>query len=380
LIEIMFWLSVSLIIYSYFLYPLILYIFSLLKNNRATEYSKSFCPPVTVIIAAYNEESCIKERIENLLKLDYPQEKLTLLIGSDGSSDNTAQILTSFEIDNMKPVIFPENRGKMSVLNDLVELAEDDILVLSDANTDFASDAINMLTRHFEQEDIGAVCGELHLASADASTNKDGVYWRYERFLKYHEAKLGALLGANGAIYAMRKSLFIPLPKDTVVDDFQIVMNVSKQGARIIYDQEAKANEEIAPDLSSEEARRIRIGSGNYQALVSHSWALNPMLGWRFIAYISHKVIRWFVPHLMLLAIIANILLLGQNLYILVAVTQTVFYFIAWYGISRKRKYLSVPNLIAIPAFFVAMNIALFRGFVRYLLTDVSGTWQRTKR
>jgi len=389
--ELLFWASVAVIIYSYFLYPLILFIFSGIKQaisdtkylwrrrQRRTINIKDY-PAVTVIIAAYNEESCIKARVENLLALDYPQDKITFLIGSDGSRDQTAEILSQFNADNLHVHIFTENRGKMSVLNDLVGKTQDELIIFSDANTHFQADTIQQLTRHFNNDKIGAVCGELHLVDGDTGDNKDNVYWRYEQVLKFHESRLNALQGANGAIYAIRKSLFIPLPANTIVDDFQIAMNVAKQGFRLVYDPEAMAIEEIAPNLAEEEGRRVRIGLGNYQAFFKMPWALNPLFGWRFVAYVSHKVCRWFVPHFMLIALIANMSLLDSGFYQLTLAGQFIFYFIAFYGIKQQSKGKKTTTLIALLAFFVAMNLALMRGFIKYFSSNVQGTWQRTTR
>ncbi|SEL70523.1 Glycosyltransferase, catalytic subunit of cellulose synthase and poly-beta-1,6-N-acetylglucosamine synthase [Colwellia chukchiensis] len=387
----LFWASIAVIVYSYFIYPLILFIFSGIKqassdtkylwrrHQRRTLDNQSL-PPVSIIIAAYNEETCIKARVENLLALDYPQDKLTFLIGSDGSSDATAEILTAFAVENLQVHIFNENRGKMSVLNDLVNLAQDDILIFSDANTHFQTDTISKLTRHFDNHKIGAVCGELHLVDSDSGDNKDNVYWRYEQVLKFHESRLNALQGANGAIYAIRKALFMPLPANTIVDDFQIAMNVAKQGLTLRYDPEAIAIEEIAPNLAEEEGRRVRIGLGNYQAFFNMPWALNPLLGWRFIAYISHKVCRWFVPHFMLLAFVANCFLLDTGFYQLTLMAQLFFYALAFYGIKRQSAGKKSATFIALLAFFVAMNLALMRGFIKYFSSNVQGTWQRTTR
>jgi cellulose synthase/poly-beta-1,6-N-acetylglucosamine synthase-like glycosyltransferase len=386
-----FWFSLAVIVYSYFIYPLILIMFSAVKQAISdTRYlwqkrqrrvvDQNNLPHVSIIIAAYNEETCIKARVENLLSLDYPQDKLTILIGSDGSQDNTADILTSFDNDNLKVSIFEENRGKMSVLNDLVEQVKSDYIVFSDANTHFNPNTIENLVRHFDNDDIGAVCGELHLVDVDSGDNKDNVYWRYEQVLKFHEARLNALQGANGAIYAIRKEFFIPLPANTIVDDFQIAMNVAKQGVRLIYDPEAIAIEEIAPNLQAEEGRRVRIGLGNYQALFSMTWALNPFLGWRFIAYFSHKVCRWFVPHLMLIVFISNLLLINIPLYQLLFISQILFYSIALYGINKQKKQQNISSFTGIIAFFVSMNIALMRGFIRYFSSNVQGTWERTIR
>jgi len=386
-----FWLSLAVIIYSYFIYPLILVICSGLKQAISdTRYlwkkqqrrivDKKKLPPVSIIIAAYNEESCIKARVENLLSLDYPQDKLTILIGSDGSQDKTAEILSSFDEPNVKVHIFTENRGKMSVLNDLVEGANSDYLVFSDANTHFNKNSIGQLVRHFDHDDIGAVCGELHLVDVDSGDNKDSVYWRYEQVLKFHEARLNALQGANGAIYALRKALFIPLPANTIVDDFQVAMNVAKQGSRLIYDPEAIAVEEVAPNLQAEEGRRIRIGLGNYQALFTMTWALNPLLGWRFIAYFSHKVCRWFVPHFMLLTFISNCFLIEDTFYLSILICQILFYAVAIYGIKQQKNNKKTSSLISLIAFFLSMNTALLRGFIKYFSSNIQGTWQRTNR
>ena len=387
----LFWLSVSLIIYSYFIYPVLLIVFSALKQTicdiqhllikpQLPVNQMDLLPNVSIIIAAYNESACIEARVRNLLALDYPIEKLAIHIGSDGSSDNTAEILNRFKEKNYHAHIFDVNRGKMSVLNDLIAQSQDEILIMSDANTHFNRDVVYKLVRHFNDEKVGAVCGELHLVDAQSGDNKDSVYWRYEQILKFHESRLGALLGANGAIYAMRKALFKPLAANTIIDDFQIVMNVSKDKYKTIYDPEAIAIEEVAPDLRSEEARRVRIGLGNYQAFFDMGWALNPLLGWRFLAYLSHKVCRWFVPHLMIGAFISNCLLLNHVIYQLSLMGQVTFYLIAYYGIKRQKSDKKVSPLVGLIVFFVSMNIALFKGFIRYFNSNVQGTWERTTR
>jgi cellulose synthase/poly-beta-1,6-N-acetylglucosamine synthase-like glycosyltransferase len=385
--EIVFWTAIGLIVYSYFVYPLLLIIMSNTKQvftDRKTvnqvPVDENKLPNVTVIIAAYNEDSCIRARVENLLSLDYPQDKLTIRIGSDGSSDNTPQILESINAENFHAHIFEKNRGKMSVLNDLVASATDEILVMSDANTHFNPDAINVLVKHFQNESIGVVCGELNLVDAESGINQDGIYWRYEQVLKFHEAQLGALLGANGAIYAIRKSLYIPLPANTIVDDFQIVMNVSKQKFKTIYDPSAIAIEEVAPNLAEEEGRRVRIGLGNYQAFFKMRWALNPLLGWRFVAYLSHKVFRWFVPHFMIIAFICNIALLSEAFYQFTMLGQVGFYWLAYWGIKKQKQEMEINTLASLIAFFVSMNVALMRGFIRYFNSNVQGSWQRTSR
>ena len=387
-IEFLFWLAIFLILYSYLLYPVVLYSFSRVfskrkqvKKNVITEGSE--LPSVSVVVSAYNEESCIGERIENLLSLDYPHDKIRFFIASDGSSDKTDSIISSFRDPRLCVFCFEENRGKINVLNDLLERVESDITVFSDANTMFASDAVLNLVTPFESEKVGAVCGELNLVDAFSGDNKDGIYWKYEQFLKKHESKIDALLGANGGIYAIRTSLYEPLPDNTIIDDFCIVMNVAKRKYQIIYNKQALATEEIAPTLKEEAGRRIRIGAGNYQSLSRLTWLLNPRYKWRWFSYLSHKVIRWFVPHLMIVTLLLNIVLLWHTnyLYTVMLFGQLAFY--SFWMLGELRIFKDVPivgNIISLITFFVSMNISLFRGYIKFLSSNLSATWQRTSR
>lgn len=371
-----FWLGLFLLIYSYFLYPLILKI--LVKPIPVIKYQPESWPSVNVIISAFNEESCIAERLENLLNQDYPG-KLLISVASDGSSDNTGNIIGSFSDSRIEAKVYTENRGKVAVLNDLVAQSSADILVFTDANTHFESDAITQLVSTFRLG-VGAVCGELHLYTADANANSDGLYWRYEQFLKKSESALGALLGANGAIYAIRRSLYHPLATETVIDDFCIVMNIKRQGYDVVYTTQAKATEEVAPSLKDEYGRRVRIGLGNYRALGDNLWALSPLRGAVSWCYWSHKVFRWFGPHLLLLIFISNLFLLDIFFYQLTFLIQLVFYSLAWFGHFRINQKKSTPPWLAIISFFVSMNVALGHGFCRFIRGNQQGAWKRTAR
>lgn len=379
--EIVFWCCLGVIFYSYIIYPIILKLLANFFSKVPTPYNaEATLPNVAVVIAAYNEESCIKERVENLLSLDYPTDKITCFIGSDGSTDKTNEILKGFNDPRLCIHIFEQNSGKANVLNRLVALVEQPIIIFSDANTHFESDALQRLTNHFFDPCIGAVCGELNLFNLGDNDNQDSIYWRYEQFLKEQEAKLDALLGANGAIYAIRADLYSVIPENTIVDDFQIVMNVARGGHRIIYDKLALAHEEIAPNIAEESKRRIRIGTGNYQAFTRLTWALNPLIGWRSFSYISHKVFRWFTPHLMVVAFIANLFLIEQPIYMLLLAGQVLMYMLALWGGVKSAKGKRLSSFIALITFFVSMNLALLKGFYRFMFKNVQGTWQRTSR
>jgi cellulose synthase/poly-beta-1,6-N-acetylglucosamine synthase-like glycosyltransferase len=391
-VEILFWLAVICILYTYLVYPVLLILFSSIhqaikdtayltsKKNRRTQNVE--LPEITVVIAAYNEEKDIGNRITNLLSLDYPLDKLTILIGSDGSSDRTDQILDTFTDPRVVAVKFPENRGKINVLNDLILEVKTPITVFSDANTFFEPDALNRLMSDFENPKMGGVCGELHLFDPISGDNKDDLYWKYEQVLKFHESRLNAMLGANGAIYAIRTELYEPLPADTIVDDFCIFMNVAKQGYKLIYNPEAIAREEIAPSLSQESGRRVRIGAGNFQAMMRLKWMLNPFIGWRFFSYVSHKILRWFVPHFMLLALLTNVIMATQEtIYQYLLFVHVSFYVVSFIGTkwspSKKGK---IVTLIKLITFFVSMNLSLGKGFIRFTTSRLSATWERTAR
>ena len=373
---VIFWVSLSLLVYSYFVYPLLLKL--LVKPKSITLQDITDYPSVDIIIAAYNEESCIKARIENALAQNYPGT-LNILVASDGSKDKTGEIITGFTDTRVKAHDFPENRGKISVLNDLISQSTADYLVLTDANTEFNNDAVDILIRSFTDK-VGAVSGELILETDAGNQNQDGLYWQYEQLLKKYESALGGLLGANGAIYAIKRELYIPLPKDTVVDDFCIVMNVKKQGYQVLYNELAIATEEIAPSLKEEYGRRVRIGVGNYKAFMVNFWALSPLQGWFSLCYWSHKVLRWFAPHLMLVIFLTNLALIANPFYKLVFVGQVLFYTIGLYGQRKIDNGEKVNNAISIISFFLSMNIALGQGFLKFLKGHKSGGWQRTAR
>ncbi|MBT0585664.1 glycosyltransferase family 2 protein [Alteromonas oceanisediminis] len=375
--EWLFWGGAFLVVYTYALYPFLL---MLVTSPRApTQQALTTWPSVDVVLSAYNEESCITARIDNLLSLNYPGT-LHIYVASDGSTDQTASLLQTFS-DNpaVTAMIHSENRGKVTVLNELVAHCSADFVVFTDANTEFEADTVQHLISSFTAS-TGAVCGELKLYNPQNNENRDSLYWRYEQFLKKHESSLGALLGANGAVYAIRRSLYRPLPTSTVVDDFCIVMNIKKQGFDVVYTDAAVAHEEVAPTLSDEYGRRVRIGLGNYRAFLANMWALSPHHGILAWCYWSHKVLRWFAPHLMLIVFVSSWMLAQQPMYFLFAVLQLVFYAVALYGLSAEKQHKKVNALVAIVSFFVSMNVALGHGFLRFLKGGQQGSWKRTAR
>jgi biofilm PGA synthesis N-glycosyltransferase PgaC len=379
--EFLFFLSSGLIIYSYVIYPAFLLLWDQVTETRLQLKTDETVRPVSIIVAAYNEDKVIKSRIENLLSLDYPKDKLEIIIASDGSSDQTAAITKEYEKDGITLFDYKERRGKVNVLNETVQKAKYNIVVFSDANTMFKRDALRKLVTYFADERVGCVVGGLQFVNAKGSSTGEleGVYWRYETVLKKLEGARGSLLGANGAIFGLRKHLFTFLPADTIVEDFVVPMKILENEHYVVYAPEAVAIEEAAHKIIQEKQRRIRIGAGDFQALFRLWPLLNPARGFPALAFWSHKVLRWLGPFFMIIAFLTNLLLIKKPFFKLVFVLQYLFYIFAFLGqvFSRTGKNF---KLFSLCYYFVSMNIALFQGFIRYVSGTQSVKWKRTER
>jgi cellulose synthase/poly-beta-1,6-N-acetylglucosamine synthase-like glycosyltransferase len=387
------------VVYSYALYPVVLFVigsavqglrdvgFVFRKRDRRIDASHAETepqwPPVAIVISAYNEETHIVSRIENLLALDYPADRLRAYIGSDGSRDRTAELMAQFKDDpRVVALPFEVNRGKASVLNDLVSRTSEPVVVFSDANTYFERSALKRLVSRFEDPKVGGVTGELRLMGNDGD-NQDSLYWRIEQFLKFFEARIGALLGANGAIYAIRRTLWQPLRPDTICDDFCVAMNVSAAGHRLVYEPKAWAEEDTPEQIGEEVKRRIRIGIGNFQALARHPQYLTRTSLATAFAYVSHKVLRWTAPHLLLLALAASVALAvteSSSGWAVYALAQAGSYILAWVGWRLTTRGVKLPTLVKLAAFLFALNWAFLVASWRFSTGRASGSWGRTSR
>ena len=330
-----FWLSAGLVFYAYAGYPVLIWLLSLRAGRPAggPVVDDADLPSVSLLIAAYNEEEVIGGQVRSALALDYPREKFEVVVGSDGSTDGTAAAVRRHADPRVRLLDYTRRRGKASVLNSAVLELEGEIVVLSDANTRIDPGAVRRLVRWFRDPAVGAVCGRLVLTDPRTGRNVDGIYWRYETFLKRCESRLGALLGANGAIYAIRRSLFEPIPPGTIVDDFVIPLLARlRTGCAIVYDGEAVAREETPPDVGSEFHRRARIGAGGFQSIGLLWRLLDPRQGWVAFTFFSHKVLRWTCPFCLVGLAVSNVLLAGQPLYRALLLGQVAFYLTALLG------------------------------------------------
>jgi len=316
--------------------------------------------------------------VANCSDLDYPEDKLEVLIGSDGSSDRTAAIARTSTHCNIAVTEFSERRGKPAVLNDLVAMANGEILVFSDANTMYEPHAIRRLVRHFADPLVGGVCGHLALLPRRAgAAAHEGLYWRYENWLKSLESRAGSVVGANGAIYAIRRSGYQPLPLARLVpDDFLIPIRVLEQGYRFIYEPDAVATELTSTTAKGEFLRKARIGASDFNVLPELLPLLNPRSGLIAFMLLSHKVIRWLVPILALVALATNLWLLRWPLMRLALAIQVCFYLVAAIGFVSERVGLNV-GLLTVPCYLVSANTALLSGLWRSLSGSQPATWQR---
>lgn len=370
---IVFLISAGVILYSYAIYPLLL---ALVPVRQRPVAEPGNWPSVSIFISMFNEEKHITARIENLLALDYPADKLEILIGSDGSTDRTNELVRKFGDRRVKLHAFDQRSGKPSVLNRLVPQAQGELLAFSDANAMFAGDALRKLARHFVDPHIGGVCGRLVFHGENSGTD-EGPYWKLETYLKTRESAIDSCLGANGAIYAIRKSCWPVIPDNTFVDDFVIGMRVREQGVRVVYDREAVATEELPQSVGHEMTRRIRIGAGDFQALFLCWRSLLPWRGVYVWSFWSHKVLRWFAPFFMVMALAANFRLIPEPIFIITMILQLAFYALALFGLLlHKRKFF----LFSAPHYFVTINLALLLGFFRFITGTQQVAWKRTAR
>jgi cellulose synthase/poly-beta-1,6-N-acetylglucosamine synthase-like glycosyltransferase len=384
-LSVVLWSSLAMVIYAYLVYPVLICLCARLfgRSLEAPLIADEQAPFVSILISALNEEEVIGERLQNALALDYPAERFEIVVASDGSVDGTAEIVQSFANrfpERVQLIDFPQRRGKATVLNNVLPEVRGEIVVMTDANTYFDRSALRNLTRWFQDPDVGAVCGKLILQDAVTGRNADGLYWRYETLIKRCEGRLGALLGANGAIYALRRTKFVPIPSDTILDDFMIPLSMTLQhGAKILYDAEAIATEETPASVGDEFRRRSRIGAGGYQSLIRLRKLLLPRYGWTCFAFLSHKVLRWSCPLFLLLALATNIALVGQTPFQYLLAIQCAFYLTALIGLILPGNSIAI-RLIRLTSMFASMNLALAVGFVRWAFGWQRGTWQRTAR
>jgi cellulose synthase/poly-beta-1,6-N-acetylglucosamine synthase-like glycosyltransferase len=337
----------------------------------------------TIVVAAYNEEAVIEQKISNFLAIDYPADKLNMLIVSDCSTDATDAMVSHCGSDRVRLINYGERLGKTRILNRVMQEIESDIVVMTDANILFDQDAIQAFTPWFSDPKVGLVCGweDRQVPEGARAIQSEATYREFEVLIKEFQSRFGAVMGAHGGLYSIRRECWRPLPDNALSnDDLLTGMNVLKQAKSVCFERRARGLEVTGTEMSDEFRRRVRIGAGNFQCMWWHPWLLNPFVGWRSLMYWIHKVPRWLTPHLMFIAFISNALLIKQApLWGLLLALQVGFYLMATLGLLLNAVGRGRGKWMA-PAHFCSMNWAIFLGFVHWLRGIEQTTWSPTNR
>ncbi|RZL99123.1 MAG: glycosyltransferase family 2 protein, partial [Pedobacter sp.] len=340
------------------------------KRKKVARFEDAtFFPSISFIVAAYNEQDCMREKILNSLAQQYPPDKVEFLFITDGSTDQTNDIIR--EYPQITLIFQPERNGKSAALNRVVSHAKNDILIFSDANTVLNPETCFRIAGHYASPKVGGVAGEKKVLTVGGETaaNTEGAYWKYESALKKIDAEFYSVVGAAGELFSLRRDLYEPLPHTIILDDFVLSLRVAAKGFRIVYEPDAFASELPSFSMGDEQKRKIRIAAGGFQAicLLGSLWQFwkHPRLTY---LYVSHRVLRWACsPFCLVTALVSNfiICLLGGTIfYKILLVLQLGFYGAAFLGATSVGKGFKPFKLIY---YFVFMNISVIQGFIRFL-------------
>jgi cellulose synthase/poly-beta-1,6-N-acetylglucosamine synthase-like glycosyltransferase len=333
------------------------------------------------VIAGYNEERVIGGKIANSLALDYPRERLEIIVVSDGSADRTPDIVASFAEQGVLGLHDPPRRGKSAALNRGVARASGDMVVFSDANNDFAEDALKVLVGHFADPAVGGVCGvkQIKPARDRQSTQGDSLYWRYESAIKQAEGRLGSITNADGEIFALRRRLYRPLDERIINDDTQVTFDLVKQGYRVLYDPAARSYEYASSHIRDDFFVKVRMVAGGFQSLTMNPGMFLPPRTAFTLAFVSHKVLRWTAPLPLLGLLVLSAVLWAQPVYAALFGAQILFYATAAWGAHAIRSG-PLPSLVYVPFYFTTMNLAALTGLWRFLRSQQGTDWRKAAR
>lgn len=391
MVETIFWFALFLVVYTYFIYPVILVVLNLFLSKPIDK--EDITPSVSLIITAYNEEKNIRKKIEDTLNLDYPENKLEIIIASDCSTDKTDEIVKEYEAEGVRLIRLQERRGKTAAQNKAVQNAIGEILIFSDATTIYENDVIKKLVRNYNDASVGCISGDIIFKDeGDVSVGRGGaLYWRYESKIKQLESSIGSILGASGCIYSMRKCLYTPYKEElisdfispmqivinsNVDDDFLTPMKIYIKGVRSVMEPEAISYEKASRSNSEEFRMRSRVITRAITGIVYLKEIVNPFKYFTFsFQLISHKIIRWLVPCFLIIIFVSNLFLLESELYYIFLKIQLLFYIFAFLGFAIDK--LKLPKIIVffIPYYFCFINLAALYGITKYVIGKRDSLW-----
>jgi poly-beta-1,6-N-acetyl-D-glucosamine synthase len=381
MVTILFWASVAGVLYTYFGYALLLTVCRLFCRGPASKADDGYLPTVSICLAAYNEAAHLRRKMENCLALDYPREKVQIMVGSDGSDDGTNEIAAEFAEAGVVLHAFQPRRGKMAAVNRLVAAADGEICVFSDISELFEPDAVRKLVRHFADPGIGAVTGN-HIYHATKTGLGAGTsfYWKFQRFLQSVESRLWSVCACDGTIYACRRELFPFPPDETINDDNAVPAGILLQGKRVIFEPQAIARGDVLTRASRFFRQKIRGQAGRYQNFVNFPRMFVPWPLRRWWIFVSHLVLPVLVPWLLVLALVSNLWLatVGGDLYRWLLAGQFVVYGLALLGYAAERFRLYIP-LVAIPFYFVTANLGSLIGCIAFFSGRQRAAWRKVE-
>ena len=369
-----FWVAASLVFYAYLGYAVWLWVES---RMRPRPLRRGPCLPfVSVLMVVRDEEETLPRKLRNLADLDYPQDRLEFVVVSDGSQDATDRILTEAGRDpRCHALVFAERKGKAARLNDGLAVAKGEIVLFCDARQEIARDALRLLTENFVEESVGCVSGELMLGDAVSGEAEKGMgtYWRVEKKIREMESASGSVVGATGALYAARRSLLVPVPAGTILDDVFLPLQVARQGARVVFDGRARAWD--SPDLGAgrEFRRKVRTLTGNYQLVQIAPWVLSGTNPLRF-RFISHKLLRLVVPFALVTMLLTS-LALPYSLYRIAFLVQLFFYVLSLLALTGVQRG-PVARLANAALTLIVLNTAAVVAFANFI-TGRKEVWAR---
>ncbi|WP_372948627.1 glycosyltransferase family 2 protein [Mariniphaga sp.] len=392
ILKLLFWIFFFILIYAYVGYPAILFVITRLKrlfNSAKTNAVLDYEPDVCLFVTAYNEKDFIRQKVENSFQLDYPKEKVQYVWVTDGSDDGTPDILRKYE--NLEVFHQPERRGKMHAMNRGMQFVKAPIVIFSDTNTRLNKNAIREIVACFSNLKTGCVAGEKRIIEKEADVAAaagEGLYWKFESWVKRMDSELNSAVGAVGELFAIRRELFEEVETDTILDDFIISLRIAQKGYKIAYSPNAYAEETASLNVKEELKRKIRIAAGGVQTLFRLKSLLNPfrfgVLSWQ---YFSHKVLRWtLAPISLFLLFFTNAAIFLESgsgeisgFYVLFFYFQLLCYLLAmvgWYLENRQLRF----KLLFVPYYFVAINYAAIKGILRYFRGKQSASWEKSQR
>lgn len=382
--ENLFWISLAIMAYTFVGYGIIITVLAMFKKQSVLpELNDEDLPEITMVVAAYNEAEIIEAKVMNCMDLDYPTDKLKLFFVTDGSDDGTNTMIQ--ELPEVRVFHQAERKGKIAAVNRTMPMVTTELTVFTDANVMINKEGLKNMVRHFQSNQIGAVSGEKVVLSkkADgASASGEGIYWKYESYLKKKDAAWNTLVGAAGELFAIRTRLFETVDTNILIEDFIMTMGIAVKGYKVAYEPNAIASETASTNIIEETKRKVRIAAGGLQAVIKLSYLLNPFYLTRLsFQYLSHRVLRWTLMPLAMVTTLATSALLANAhaLYLFFFLAQMLFYSVAVSGHFLQDKPIQLKGFFA-PYYFVFMHICVVRGWFRYFSGNQKVTWEKAQR